>query len=309
MNDMNRPDSSLSRFLAGEEEDECLLPLQPMHVEALEDIFSNRLKLFSSAKETEKIALFAGKHFSDLYRERLRKSRWSKRMNTLLYMEMFRMTNMKNDLLAHLARPVCTLQERYTIYRMLSVFHDAIVHDVLLENPALPPSLYRQMLYPLPLAQLESYIRGFDQTPAWLQPHVLDVLRVRNERTAELLELLERLLAADAAELRIRALKGLAAFGDMSQDSVNLLLANMNVWQKRDWPERLMLVRLMGSIREAEFLPYLDYFIGDGAYLVRSEAATSIAKYQGGREYLNWLSLHHTDRFAREMAEERRRPH
>ncbi|MFC5447181.1 hypothetical protein [Paenibacillus aestuarii] len=307
--DMNQPDSPLARFLAGEDEDVRLIPRQRMHVEALEDIFSHRLKLLCSAKERERIALFAGQHFTDLYRQSLRKSRWSMRMNTLLYIEMFRMTNMKNDLLGHLARPTCTPQERFTIYRIMSVFHDEIVHELLLENPGLPPSLYRQMLYPLPLAMLERYIRHFEQTPPWLQPHVLDVLRVRNERTAALLELLEKLLEANAAELRIRALKGLAAFGDMSQDTVNQLLADMSVWQKRDWPERLMLVRLMGSIREPGFLPYLDYFIGDGTYLVRSEAATSIAQYRGGKEHLHWLALHHTDRFAREMAEERRGPH
>jgi hypothetical protein len=282
-----------------------IVPYKFLHYEALEELFSHRLKIGTTI-ERQRIYDFTNRFFVDMYRRRLERSRWSERMNTLLYIEMFHIKAMLPDLLRFLDHKNCSEQEKLTIYRLLGVFQHEGIHGFLVKGDLnLPSYVYRQMLYPLPYSYLQRYVADFEQCPAVIRDHVLDVLRVRHERTEELLILLQRLLDSEERELRIRALKGLASFGYMTDEALQGLHQNMGTWHQRDWPERLMLARLMGSIRDKYFLPHLETLMGDQAYLVRVEAAKSISYYQNGLERLSWIAHSHADRYAREMATER----
>jgi hypothetical protein len=283
-----------------------LIPRRTDHFEALEQLISHRMKLEQHATELQRIVQFADRYFVPLYKERLRNGTWSARMNTLLYIEMFQMRILLDDLLELLKKKNCTERERYIIYRILAGFqYEGIQQVIQFAAGQVPDHVIRQMLYPLPYTLLEDYVINFDSFPLSIGEHVLDVLRVRNERSESLLELLEKLLVSEHRELRIKALKGLTNFGFMTEEGLSDLGTKVDVWRSRHWTERLMLVRLMGHIRDVSFLPLLDHFIGDESYLVRSEAATSIWMYRGGRERLLEISMRHADKFAREMAAER----
>lgn len=284
-----------------------LIPRRADHFEALEQLLSHRMMLEQHATERQRIVQFVEHYFVPLYKERLRNGTWSARMNTLLYIEMFQMKMLIDDLLELLKLKSCTERERYIIYRILAGFQFEGIKQLIqcAAEEQVPDHVIRQMLFPLPYTSLEDYVIHFNNFPLSIGEHVLDVLRVRNERSESLLELLEKLLVSEHSELRIKALKGLANFGFMTDEGLSDLCTKVDVWRSRHWTERLMLVRLMGHIRDVSFLPLLDQFIGDESYLVRSEAATSIWMYRGGRERLLEISMNHADKFAREMAAER----
>lgn len=303
---LEQSDAALTAYLSEGTWSRLIIPRRLDHFEALEELFSHRLKLEQLTMEKQRIAQFADRYFVPLYRRRLQNGRWSERMNTLLYIEMFQMKVLQDELVVLLRSEHCTEQEKYLIYRILAGFHYEGTKP-LLEGEAdrIPGHVVRQMLYPLPYSFLEPYVVNFEECPPLLQEHILDVLRMRHERTEELLLLLERLLESEHRELRIRSLKGLAAFGYMTDEALAGLSRNIERWRQRHWPERLMLARLMGAVRDESFMTLLESFMGDESYLVRSEAAASISMYRGGRDRLMVISMHHADKYAREMAAER----
>jgi hypothetical protein len=185
----------------------------------------------------------------------------------------------------------------------MALFQDETVIEILLSSKRLlPSSVYRQVLFHLEMPLLDKLIVKFAQCPLPLQENLIDILRIRNERTYAFLHLLERLLETDQTELRIRALKALSNFGYMSPEGLQLISGTLERWKNRSWQEKLMAAKLMGSVRDTVFLPHLHGMMGDESYLVREAAAAAISRYKNGAEWLRFIYAHHSDRYARDMA-------
>lgn len=140
--------------------------------------------------------------------------------------------------------------------------------------------------------------------PRVVQENLLDIMRIRNERTAGYLELLESLLSSEQAEIRIRALKALAHFGYMTEKGLRGFSQQFEDWKSRSWQEKLMITKLMGNIRNSAFLKSLQEMIADNSYLIRVEAASSIMTYKEGVSILKVIGISHEDRYARDIAME-----
>ncbi|AJY74107.1 HEAT repeat domain-containing protein [Paenibacillus beijingensis] len=298
-------DSAVEHYLRTGEQADRLKLRRPYEYEALEAYFGQRIKA-NAAREKELIYRFADRYFHRYYAQRLNRRRWSNRMGALLYIERFRLHRLLPDVKELLLRRRLSDEERYLVYRVMASLQDKDITRILLSSPdrLLPAYVYRQILLVLEMPHLEQLIAAFDRCPLPLQESIIDILRTRNERTYPLLELLERTLDHEQAELRIRALKALANFGYMSGDGVRRLCESFDLWRARSWQERLMVAKLMGSLKEAQFLPYLQEMIGDPSFHIRAEAAAAISRYKHGTEWLEFIRDHHSDRYARDMAGE-----
>jgi hypothetical protein len=285
-------------------------PIELFQFEALEDFFSDYLSNFKIEPGFNPMKPFIEEYFVPWYKKRLFHSKWSTRMNTLYFIDLFKIEMMQGDLLKLLESKKCSPEERYQIYLLLADFGYAHLHDLFKESKGLPPFLLNEMIsLVINLDSFESYVDIFYDLPYEWQLSILDVLRDKNFRSLKLQELLESLLNSIDREMRVRATKTIASLGYISSpDVITQILYEQS--QREEWQspqstgEKLMYARLMGNIKTERFLPYLEQFISDKSYVIRSESAKAIRKYKNGREILLSITARHPDSFARNIAME-----
>ncbi|WP_046213733.1 HEAT repeat domain-containing protein [Paenibacillus wulumuqiensis] len=309
--ELEMSDSVLEEYLSTGETSRRLSTNEPFRMEAIQEALLHRLSISRTPEERTRIYDFAERYFSSQYEESLHSRQWSTRMNTLLWIEQFQMTSMEKELLDWMADPHCSEEEYFQILRILSKLNSHRIPEYLLGNDHdLSDSQLLQILLPLNDELQSELIAGFEQYPFRVRCSFIDSLRIRNIRSAEVLDLLERQLSGEDSELRIRALKAISNFGYLTPEATRQLVERMEhehdqAVEQVSWPERLMRARVMGNIREDIFVPYLEEMLGDSAYRVRQQAAESIAAYKNGLELLEKVAAgEHADRYAREMAEE-----
>jgi hypothetical protein len=276
-----------------------------MRMEALEGALIELMRTGPSTEQTAAITRFAEQHLTEHYRKRLSGGAWSVRVNTILYIEHFRMDTLADELTKIVERPKAADMERFLAMRAFAVgSRREVIQYIIRFEPKLSDNQMLQLLNPLSVELLNELMIQFDELTLRLRLNVIDVLRIRNERTEAVLDLLERSAVCEVSEQRIRSLHALANFGFMTGAGFRALLRRIERNEDAPWEERLMRAKAMGSVREAEFLVYLETLLSDPVYLVRQQAAESISKYKEGIRKLEYISSYHPDRFAREMADE-----
>ncbi|HZG70553.1 MAG TPA: HEAT repeat domain-containing protein [Chondromyces sp.] len=284
-----------------------IIPKTVFDFEVLEEELVRRIKKDDTLLKW--IHSFIRMYFLDHYRKRLRHSKPSVRVNSLFYIEYFQLVELQEEVLSLLKKKQLLKQEKYQIYMTLASFSYRGMLDILLSGKENLPVFVRRRILETVLNEstIPLVIGEFHRYPLAIRESILDVLREKHVRSAEFLSLLEELLQDSAImseshhmELRVRIWKALAAFGYFPNIDF-ILHAIPNA--KRE-PERIMLARVMGSIRQEEFIPFLEEMLADSSYLVRNEAAHSISKYRNGINHLRRVVTFHPDRFARDIAAE-----
>ncbi|MGD8192834.1 hypothetical protein ACQCN2_22980 [Brevibacillus ginsengisoli] len=305
-------DQEIKAYLQTGQASRTFVPTQEYQYEALEDFFSAFLSNFKLESDEDPIAVFADKYFVPMYKKRLQHGNWSTRMNTLYFIDLFRLRSMQDDLLVHLKSKKCTPEEAHQIYHVLATLGFDQFQDLWKETKELPPYLLNQVMSRLiDPDNFEKYLELFHELPLFWQKGFLDVVRDKNLRSEKLQNLLESLLEGDSTEkeLRVRAIKTIGSLGYLTSPETIVRLIDRNVEGKYwDTPkaavEKMMVARLMGNIKKDCFIPYLENLISDSGYIVRVEAAKSIRKYKHGKERLMEIATSHTDLYAREIAME-----
>ncbi|WIM39897.1 HEAT repeat domain-containing protein [Paenibacillus sp. PK4536] len=300
-----KADSPLNQYISTGERSRKMLAKSKIEQKAIEEMLIHRLSLSRAKSEQERIMELSEYYFADMYAAELRSSRWSHRINALLYIEQFQMTRLKSDLLVALKRKNCTGDERFLILRILATFQASEIMDEL--EPAAIQYSEIQLLQLVLLIRgelLDRLLLQFDKYSPKLRYTIIDSLRINNIRTQDVLQLLEQLIYVNDKEMRIRAMKALANFGYMSPEAADRMEQELAEQQSVSWQERLMRVKVINSTRDERFLPYLEQMVSDDAYEVRLQSAQALLRYRQGAAILEQIATDHPDRFAREMAQE-----
>ncbi|QYR21884.1 HEAT repeat domain-containing protein [Paenibacillus sp. sptzw28] len=289
---------------------EKFAPQAEFHFQAIEDFFSDYLSSYKADTVNNPVKLFVEQYMVPRYRKRLTDPLWSVRVNTLYFIDLFKLKSMQDDLLILLGRKKCSAEERFQIYLLLAHFDYTNLQDLLKSSNDMPPFLLNELLNRLVNHDnLDSYVDLFHELPQNWQLGLLDVFRDQNLRSEKLHNLLESLLEGPNRELKVRALKTISVLGYITSPFVITRMIE-NSLSKGEWKdsmaagERLMAAQLMGQIRVDGFIPYLETLITDRNYNVRTNAAKSIRKYRRGRELLLSIANTHEDAFAKNIARE-----
>ncbi|WP_145050223.1 HEAT repeat domain-containing protein [Paenibacillus xylanexedens] len=304
--DLIADDSALRHYFAGGEITPKLLDMRKVQQEALQEVLLQQLEESTDDLQREKIRLLAGQAFGTLYRTKLSSMKWSQRINTLLYIEQFQMTELLPRLEEMMRSSLCTNQERFIILRMYArTGYVRLVKELLRKNTAMSDPQYLQIMLLLTDEIWEKVIDHYEDLPVQAKYNVVDAMRIRNVQSTRELALLERLLFEDHVEQRIFSLRALAQIGRLSDGTKEKLLL---AWQEeggiRSRLERLMYARLLGRVHTEGFIEHLNGLMGDPAYEIRQEAANSLAQYDQGIEKLRCVARVHPDKYARQIAEE-----
>jgi len=285
-------------------------PVKEYQYEALEDTFSGFLGNFKFDKGFDPIGTFVEQYFVRRYRKRLRRGRWSERMNTLYFIDLFKIEAMQDELIRHLSSKRCSPEERYEIFLLLAEFEYKNLMELLKGSKDIPAFLLNELMSRLVHQDnVDEFADSFIQFSGSWQGAILEVIRDKNLRSDKLQLLLEHLITSEHHELRVKSLKTIAALGYVSNTDLIVQWMEGNIGSGHwDTPqaagEKLMTARLMGSIRHETFIPFLNRLIGDGVYGVRSEAAKAIRQYKQGKELLQSIASSHADPYARSICQE-----
>lgn len=298
-------DSDLEGYLKTGYAARRMTRLSRLEADVLQETLYRRIHAGSTPEEKSLIVQFAERHFTPIFKDQLQSRRWSTRLNTLLYMERFRLGTLTDRLEALLVQKHCTDTERFLILRMLVAFRHSNALDWLAKyESTLSNYQIVHILLPLHSEQLHDVLSSFDAFMTRIQLLLIDVIRIKNERSEQVLALLERLMQDEREEFRIRSLKALANFGYMTDEAILRLMTQLEQTPEVSWEERMMRAKLMGSMTEEAFIPVLERLMSDKVYLVRQQAAYSISRYKHGEQMLQEVTMQHEDRYAREMAKE-----
>ncbi|MBB6634406.1 HEAT repeat domain-containing protein [Cohnella thailandensis] len=301
---------AIDAFLFAGGSADSFVPRKKHHFEALENTFGDFLSNVRVEGDFSHFNDVMERYFVPWYREQLRSRSWSERMNALYFIHRFRLASMQPELIRHLSGKSCSEEEKHEIFLLLADFGYEGLPDLMGGSRELPTFLLNELMCRIVSQdKIDEYVERFEDLSAPWQSALLEAARELHLRTDKLQELLERLMSSDRPELRVKALKTLAALGHLS--SIEAFLNWLETSKKSgEWDrpqsagEKLMAARLMGSIRRERFLPHLQELIGDSAYGVRAEAARSLRQYSQGKRMLSELSVNHPDAYARSIAQE-----
>ncbi|MFF2876010.1 hypothetical protein ACFVR2_06760 [Gottfriedia sp. NPDC057991] len=307
---LNKNILSIENYLIKGKLSASFLPRKEIEFEALENIFSSFMSIIKFEEGFDPIRPIVNLYFIPRYKYKLKHGNWSERINSLLFINQFKIKMMQDDLIQHLSNKKCSVEEKFNIFLILASFKYEKLMELLISQKKIPSFLLTEILYQhVNEENIQELIKNFYDLPEDYKNPILDLIRIKNLRSEKIHLFLEKLITSENIELKIRSLKTIASIGYISTPSIiiQLVESNENGGQLQvplSNEENLMIVRLMGNIRQDLFLPYLIQFISDKAYIVRSEAAKSIKKYKNGSVILNQIIEEHTDAYARNIAKE-----
>jgi hypothetical protein len=263
---------------------------------ALEQLLSRYTKVIEGDEEKNRLSKLASMYLSDYYQKRLQSHKWSTRMNTLYHIEDFNMINLMEDVLRLLKRKQLTHQEKIHILRILALFQFSRLFDLLITKyHDLTEFDYRHILMPLEQKKFDQYVLHFHQAGLPLQKAIMDVIASKREVSYN--HFLEKTFSSYSGEIRLRALKALAEIGYVKNSAPYLELLYSDKWE-----ERMVAIKLIGSLKEEKAIPRLIELMHDRTWWVRSQAGQAISQFSHGKEILRNVLDSSKDTFAKDMA-------
>lgn len=274
-----------------------LVPRGRADVEAIEIIFLSYLKNIASPAIRLEIKNFSNRYLKEFYKKDLASKRWSTRMNALYRIAGFGMDELL-DTCRSLEHKNVSKEERFQLLKIYSLFQPDLFTEKLKQlQDDYSESEYRRLLV---LLDDDLFIRFFDAFQDWslnIQFALIDTAAVR--RNAPYVDKLKHLLSHDNAEIRIRALKGIYEIGIIDEIEIYLPFVSSDVWE-----ERLMAAKIFKHAPLANMYAYLEQLLQDESWLVRSQAAETIAVARQGGERLQQFIQYADNEYAVDIAKE-----
>ncbi len=263
---------------------------------AIEELLSKYTKVLEGEEERKRMSALAALHLGEYYRKRLKSMRWSTRMNALYHIEDFHLQQLMHDVYLLTAKKRLSHEELNHILRILALFQYRDLFELLTTRyDSLSEYEYRNILLRLDERQFDQFVLHFHKSKPPLQMAILDCLSFNKK--IHYLSFLENVFSSCLGEVRLRALKSLAALGYVSNVDPYLELLHSTLWE-----ERMVAAKLIGALKEERGIPRLLELLHDSSWWVRSQAGHAISQFSNGRELLRRVLETSKDAFAKDMA-------
>ena len=262
--------------------------------QAIEELLLHVSKIMEQEAVNKRMTILAESHLKTIYQQNLYKRNWSIRMNTLYFIETFRMKGLLDHVMCIFEKEKTSVQEKIQALRVLAVLHYPKIDTYLYNADFLSDSEYRSILLRLDQRQWDQMVLAFDQSNQQLKFALLDAISIKNE--LKYTSLVEHVFDFSEGEQKIRAYKTLVNLGYMETPEKFISYAHSSIWEVR-----MLTAKFFGITKNEKFLPELLSLIKDPVWWVRFQAGQAIALMPNGNKRLNEL-LKSQDPFARDMA-------
>ncbi|WP_158555867.1 HEAT repeat domain-containing protein [Peribacillus glennii] len=262
---------------------------------AVEQLLGKFSELLEEKQIDDRLTAFAEQHLGNLYKKRLRSRSWSIRMNTLSYIDDFRMKSLLPLIIENLESASSSNEEKTLALRILASFQEPKLIGYLNRFSFLSDSDYRNILLRLDQKLFDLCVLNYHNGHENMKYAILDAIGLKKDLAYS--SFLNHIFNSSQGEEKIRSMKAIVNLGYIKDPEQFIPLAESGRWE-----ERMIAARVFGIVRDSHFIPLLIGLLHDQNWWVRSEAAASLLFIPGGREILSDISKYDEDRFARDMA-------
>ncbi|SOC09527.1 HEAT repeat protein [Ureibacillus xyleni] len=266
-----------------------------VYLQAMEELFVNYAEVLTEEKVKMHILDFADHHFKHIYVKNLSSRRWSTRMNTLYYIEELGMESLIPTMLNRMDHRKTSQTEKVQMLRILATFQHPKIVEYVSEFNFMSDSDYKGILLKLNHQLLDLLFLNYHQHNAQLKYALLDVIYITSN--LQYIHLVEDIFKHSIGEERIRSYKALVKLGYAQDINKFIPLVHSMVWE-----ERMLTAKLLGTVKEQQYLPALRELLRDPIWWVRTQAGHAIASYPNSTEILQDVVQTEQDQFAKDLA-------
>lgn len=285
-------------FLMSEDMEMSQMAERNDDLDVVERILIDYTRNISRNEDIERVQELANLLLNKKYEYALKSRKWSARMNTLNYIEIFKMKSFGNVLLEKLINQKLDDEERKQIMKTLaSLNHLEFLHEIV-KYKDIPERVIGEILMRYGEKYMSEIIALASQSNH--QPFIRTVIQIIGNKNAySEFSFVEQYLLSEDAETRLRVLR---AFEQMSYlvdpDKINPFLSSPI------WEERMLAVKICGKLGLKRFQAALSQLIGDDVWWVRYYSGEAISRLNDGEITLQYIAEEHSDRYARDMAKQ-----
>ncbi|MDX8290306.1 HEAT repeat domain-containing protein [Metabacillus indicus] len=243
-----------------------------------------------------RMTALAEKHLSGWLKKELKSFSWSSRMNALYIIENIRLYHLLEEVKQLAGKRHLTTEEEAVISRILASSGDeGFLKQIINSSRHLSDFTILSILQNCGPDHLRTFYQTYGDLPERLRYNLITL--IGDLQLFEQKSLIEQLLMKGDEEEKLRSLKAAA---DMVLPIKPDIIAPFIY--SPDWLERMMALKVIGSLRSEVFLDAAKDLLSDKEYMVRLEAAKTIFTFKNGKQLLEEVIYHSDDLFARDMA-------
>ncbi|MGM0896548.1 MAG: HEAT repeat domain-containing protein [Bacillota bacterium] len=274
------------------------LKVAPYRLVVLERLLNHYVSVTKAGADSPAISRLSEKFLSQRYIKQLKRGSWAMRMNTLYFIEDFRMASLVPLLKEKLAKSSRLDQETQQLIRTLASLNETAVISALAKYPDAPARLYIDVFKRLDeltkLDELDAALKNETDNQA-LKHSAISYIGMAGMTL--FLPRIEGELQNPEMEMRIQALKAILHLQYMNSPS-----ALAPFFQSTAWPERMFAAQIAGKLQLSRYKETLSELLGDPVWWVRYSSAEALTQFAEGDIVLTHLAESHPDRYARDMA-------
>lgn len=286
------------QYLIGQEKQlNHKLTYEQYEIEAIEEILISYKRNASDKNILFNIQKFTSENLLSFYRQQLKSSKWSIRMNALYRIGDFRMESLFDECKKMLRKKVS--KEEYFEIMILSSYFDIsyFIEELIAAKMVFSEYEYKKIFFGISDQAEIELEKQFEQLPQTTQLAYIDTLGLK--RKAKSLVFLEKQRESEQPEIRIRSLKAAYEIGiPIEVEKLTHFIASPI------WEERLMSVRLLSILPTESSIAHLRTLIEDQNWWVRSKAAEVIRQGKNGKAVLKEIVQFSKDAYAVDIANE-----
>ncbi|WP_245797969.1 HEAT repeat domain-containing protein [Domibacillus mangrovi] len=264
----------------------------------VEKLLAYYVAVIKDSSFSQEVNVLSEKYLSGPYTAVLKKNNWAKRINTLHFIEDFKIQSLSTLLLERLCKVKKLDVEAQQLIRTLASLNETSVLDFLRKYPNAPMRLYLDSF-----SRLDRKLAEQEIEKALAENFIpIKLSAIAFIGTARLLSFrthVEHELQNTTTEIRIQSLKTLFRLHYMDNPG-----ALEPFFHSDNWAERMFAARIAGVMTLERFKPKLRHLLSDQVWWVRYSAAEAFSYFGDGELLLTYFSENHEDQFARDMAKQ-----
>ncbi len=291
---------AFSSYMMDPEDDRFVHEIRqsPHQIVVLERLLNGFVSITKSSISSPLVAQLSQEFLTENYQKKIKQHNWSTRMNTLYFIEDFRMQSLTPLLMEKLQKATRLDQETQQLIRTLAALNEPSTLAILGNHPDASVRLYIDVLKRLAEStRLAQLAKAFEPAETNKTFRHAAITFIGTEGLSAFLPHIEKELQHPDKEIRIQALKSISQLHYIS-DPVLL----MPFFHSSSWQERMFASQIAGRLQLSRFKEVLSELLGDSVWWVRYASAEALVQFADGDILLAHLSMNHPDRFARDMA-------
>lgn len=274
------------------------LKASPYRLVVLEHLLNHYVSVTKASADSNAVSHLSEQFLSQRYVTQLKRGSWAIRMNTLYFIEDFKMESLLPLLNEKLTKTSRLDQETQQLIRTLASLNDTTAISALAKYPNAPARLYIDVFKRLDeltaLDELDAALSE-ENTNSTLKHAAISYIGMAG--IALFLPQIEDELKSPDTEMRIQALKAILHLQYMNSPSTLVPF-----FQSAIWPERMFAAQIAGKLQLSRYKETLSDLLGDPVWWVRYSSAEALTQFSEGDILLDHLAASHPDRYARDMA-------